>query len=97
MPPRSVRRWSAENTSSVSRPLATTEAECVQLFNLAEQNHLILMDSIKTAYSTAYNRLLPYAEGRKDQAHSLRRRHLHQSARRVSLRGRPRTDLEQHL
>ena len=46
-------------------PIATTEAECVQLFNLAEQNHLILMDSIKTAYSTAYNRLLLMLKGGK--------------------------------
>lgn len=39
-------------------PVALSEAECTELFALAKQNNLILMDAIKTAYSTAYNRLL---------------------------------------
>ena len=38
-------------------PLALDGIQCKELFGLAEENHLILMDAIKTAYSTAYNRL----------------------------------------
>lgn len=39
-------------------PIALKEAECKELFAIAKDKHLILMDAIKTAYSTAYNRLL---------------------------------------
>lgn len=39
-------------------PIALEEAECQRLLNLAEENGVVLMDAIKTAYSTAYNRLL---------------------------------------
>lgn len=39
-------------------PITLTEKEYVELEKLASENDLILMDSIKTAYSTAFNRLL---------------------------------------
>ncbi len=39
-------------------PIALSENECQELFNEAKRHDLILMDAIKTAYSTAYNRLL---------------------------------------
>ncbi|MBE6498167.1 MAG: glycerol-3-phosphate cytidylyltransferase [Methanobrevibacter sp.] len=44
-------------------PFALTENECIELEKLANDNNLILMDSIKTAYSTAYNRLLLILKG----------------------------------
>ena len=39
-------------------PIALNPADCEELFKIAEEKNLILMDSIKTAYSTAYSRLL---------------------------------------
>lgn len=39
-------------------PIALKEAECTELFELAKEKGLVLMEAIKTAYSTAYNRLL---------------------------------------
>ncbi len=39
-------------------PVALSSEDCESLFALAEQKKLVLMDAIKTAYSTAYNRLL---------------------------------------
>ena len=39
-------------------PIALSAAECKSLFDLASQKNLVLMDAIKTAYSTAYNRML---------------------------------------
>lgn len=39
-------------------PIALKESECVELFNLAKEKNCVLMDGIKTAYSTAYYRLL---------------------------------------
>ena len=39
-------------------PVALTKNECVELFNLAKEKNCVLMDGIKTAYSTAYYRLL---------------------------------------
>ncbi|MGN0453280.1 MAG: Gfo/Idh/MocA family oxidoreductase [Ruminococcus sp.] len=39
-------------------PIALTEAQCMELFELAKEKGLILMDALKTAYATAYNRLL---------------------------------------
>ena len=39
-------------------PYSLNEESSGELLSLAKKNHLILMDSIKTAYSTAYNRLL---------------------------------------
>ncbi|EWM54998.1 Gfo/Idh/MocA family oxidoreductase [Ruminococcus flavefaciens] len=39
-------------------PFALTAAECEKLFELAKANKCILMEGIKTAYATAYERLL---------------------------------------
>lgn len=46
-------------------PIALTRDECSELFALAKERGLVLMDSIKTAYSTAYNRLLLLLKGGK--------------------------------
>ena len=46
-------------------PIAYTREEARELYNLASDNNLILMDAIKTAYSTAYQRLLLLAKGGK--------------------------------
>jgi len=39
-------------------PIAYTRTQCKELYALAEEKQLILMDAIKTAYSTAYERLI---------------------------------------
>lgn len=39
-------------------PLAKSAAECDELFSLADERGLVLMDSLRTAYSTAYARML---------------------------------------
>ncbi len=39
-------------------PIALKQADCIRLFDLAAQKGLVLMEALKTAYSTAYNRLL---------------------------------------
>lgn len=39
-------------------PITLNESECTELFNLAKEKGCVLMDGIKTAYSTAYYRLL---------------------------------------
>lgn len=39
-------------------PIAETKEELEELFDIADKNHLVLMDSIKTAYSLAYQRLI---------------------------------------
>ena len=44
-------------------PFSLNEHQCKELEQLAINNDLILMDSIKTAYSTAYNRLLLLLKG----------------------------------
>ena len=44
-------------------PIALSENDFDELKDLALKNDLILMDSIKTAYSTAYNRLLLLLKG----------------------------------
>lgn len=46
-------------------PIAIKTAEFEELQKLAEERSLVLMDSIKTAYSTAYNRMLVLAKGGK--------------------------------
>ena len=46
-------------------PIALSENDFDELKDLALKNGLILMDSIKTAYSTAYNRLLLLLKGGK--------------------------------
>lgn len=39
-------------------PVALNKSQCSNLYNLASSNKVIFMDAIKTAYSTAFNRLL---------------------------------------
>lgn len=39
-------------------PIALSGKDCEALFKLADERRLVLMDAIKTAYSTAYNRML---------------------------------------
>lgn len=39
-------------------PIALSEQECQKLFQLADEQKCVLMDAIKTAYSTAYHRML---------------------------------------
>ena len=43
-------------------PIVLTKKQNIELFSLAKANNCILMDSIKTAYSTAYSRLLLLAK-----------------------------------
>lgn len=46
-------------------PIANTMEQCKELFSLASDKGLILMDAIKTAYSTAFERLIFWAKGGK--------------------------------
>lgn len=46
-------------------PIAYTRDECKELYALAAKKNLVLMDAIKTAYSTAYERLILMAKGGK--------------------------------
>lgn len=46
-------------------PLSINKQECLELQDLARQNGLVLVDAIKTAYSTAYSRLLVIAKSGK--------------------------------
>lgn len=46
-------------------PIAITRGQSEELHKLAEEKNCILMDSIKTAYATAYSRLLLVAKGGK--------------------------------
>ncbi|ETP72436.1 cytidyltransferase-related enzyme [Lachnospiraceae bacterium JC7] len=46
-------------------PIAYTREETKELYALAAEKNLIIMDAIKTAYSTAYERLLLMAKGGK--------------------------------
>ena len=39
-------------------PIAMSEAQCEELLTIAEEKNLILMEAIRTAYITAYSRLL---------------------------------------
>lgn len=39
-------------------PIAISKDECKELFELAEQKDVVLLEAIRTAYSTAYSRLL---------------------------------------
>ena len=39
-------------------PITLSEAQCKELFIIARENHCVLMDAIKTAYATAYHRML---------------------------------------
>lgn len=46
-------------------PVAMSAEECTELFRTAKERGLILMDAIKTAYSTAYSRLVLLAKSGK--------------------------------
>lgn len=46
-------------------PIAYTREECRELYSLANEKDLVLMDAIKTAYATAYERLLLMVKGGK--------------------------------
>jgi choline-phosphate cytidylyltransferase len=46
-------------------PVAMAEGQCLELFNLAQSKGLVLMESLRTAYSTAYARLLLLLKGGK--------------------------------
>lgn len=46
-------------------PIAYTREECKELYAIAAEKNLIFMDAIKTAYSTAYERLILMAKGGK--------------------------------
>ena len=46
-------------------PIALTKDQSIELHRMAEENNCILMDSIKTAYSTAYSRMLLLAKSGK--------------------------------
>ena len=46
-------------------PVAFSEKECKELYDLAQKKHLVLMDAIKTAYSTAFERLVLLAKSGK--------------------------------
>lgn len=46
-------------------PVALTETGCAELFALAKSKGLVLADGIKTAYSTAYSRMILLAKGGK--------------------------------
>lgn len=46
-------------------PIALKKGECSFLFDLAKKNGLVLMETIKTAYATAYSRLLLLVKGGK--------------------------------
>lgn len=46
-------------------PISTSESECAQLYQLAQKQNCVLMASLKTAYSTAYSRLLLLAKSGK--------------------------------
>ena len=46
-------------------PIALKEAECEELYAIAKERGLVLMDAIKTAYSTAYERLVLLAKSGK--------------------------------
>ncbi len=42
----------------VEAPITLSKVECEELFDIAKERQLILMEAVKTAYATAYNRLL---------------------------------------
>ncbi len=53
-------------------PVALTQTQSSELFQLAKEQDCVLMDSLKTAYSTAYSRLLLLAkEGMIGQVYSV--------------------------
>lgn len=46
-------------------PIALTMQECNELIELSKKKNLVLTEAIKTAYSTAYNRMILIAKGGK--------------------------------
>lgn len=46
-------------------PVALRKEESEELFSLAAEKNLVLLDAIKTAYATAYNRLLLLLKGKR--------------------------------
>lgn len=52
----------AEKHVLCESPIALSEKECEKLFALAKKRGLVLMDAIKTAYATAYNRMILMAK-----------------------------------
>lgn len=53
----------AEKNVLCETPVALSRAECEEMFSTAEEKGKILMEANKTAYATAYNRLLLLAKG----------------------------------
>lgn len=53
-------RQALENGKHVlcESPVTVSKKQCEELMDMAESKHLVLMEAIKTAYSTAYERLL---------------------------------------
>ena len=49
----------------VEMPITLNQKECTELYRLAEEKKIILMPAMKTAYATAYNRLLLLLKGGK--------------------------------
>lgn len=43
-------------------PIADNAKQCIELFDLAQVHHCVLMEALKTAYATAYSRLLLLAQ-----------------------------------
>lgn len=46
-------------------PIALKQGECIELLQLAKTRKLVLMDSLRTAYSTAFDRMLLLVKGGK--------------------------------
>lgn len=46
-------------------PLSMSKVQCRELFGLAQKNRCILMEAIKTAYNTAFSRMILLAKGGK--------------------------------
>lgn len=63
----------------VESPIATNPEIVRELFESARQHQVILMESIKTAYATAYDRLLLHNKKWKDWAGGIDRFGLYQS------------------
>lgn len=55
----------AEKHVLVELPITIDEKQCEELYRLAEEKDIVLMPAMKTAYATAYNRLLLLLKGGK--------------------------------
>lgn len=49
----------------VELPIALNAVQCEELFDMASRHNVVLMSAMKTAYATAYNRLLLLVKGGK--------------------------------